>query len=253
MHIIFSPAKDMAELQTTNSHAQTVDKLTTTVFALSANSKQIIASLAKCSASELSEILHLKSAKLQAQAYNYYANFSKNQSLPALELYKGVAYRALNIATINEGALNYLNKQLIILSALYGPIKATSMIKPYRLDFAANIKINSQSLRQFWGKNWDEQFQAGQLLFNLASQEFASLLTKERYDWVDFNFYEQKDGQLKQSSAQLKQARGLCLRACAENNVQSKTELKALSFAGYTYNAELSQSNELVYVREDVN
>lgn len=252
MHIIFSPAKDMAELQTTNNNAQTSDKQTESILELSSDSQAILANLAECSASELGEILHVKSAKLQEQAYVYYANFAQNPSLPAVTLYKGVAYKALDIATLSRPAEDYLNEHLMILSALYGPIKATSMIKPYRLDFTSKLRINSQSLRQFWGKTWDKQFQAGQLLFNLASQEFTKLLTKELYDWVDFNFYEEREGQLKQSSAQLKQARGLCLRACAENKIISKAELKALNFASYTYNAELSQANEFVYVREQV-
>lgn len=249
MHIIFAPAKEMVEPQTTNSNIQTVDKLTAPAAELSCNTQQILSNLAACSASELGKILHLKSDKLQEQAYSYYANFTKNPSLPAIELYQGVAYRALDIASINKNALDYLNKQLVILSALYGPLKANAYIKPYRLDFTAKLQINGKSLRQFWGKNWDEQFSTNDLIFNLASQEFASLLTKARYEWLDFNFYEQKGGQLKQSSAQLKQARGLCLRACAENNVRSKAELKDLNFAGYTYNVELSQASELVYVR----
>ncbi len=57
-------------------------------------------------------------------------------------------FREVKADTLNEKELNYLNNNLVILSAHYGALKPFDMIKPYRLDF--NTRLPDVDLKSFW-------------------------------------------------------------------------------------------------------
>ena len=61
---------------------------------------------------------------------------------------------------------------------------------------------------------------------------------------------EDKGDQLKIHSTISKKARGAFLTALIENQVQTVEEARRLSFAGFTYREDLSQLQELVFVKE---
>ena len=65
-----------------------------------------------------------------------------------------------------------------------------------------------------------------------------------------FKFMEDRGGQLKIHSTISKKARGAFLTALIENQVQTVEEARRLSFAGFNYREDLSQPQELVFVKE---
>ena len=88
-------------------------------------------------------------------------------------------------------------------------------------------------------------------IFPLISLEnTVSNSDDKREKMVTFKFMEDKGGQLKIHSTISKKARGAFLTALIENQVQTVEEARRLRFAGFNYREDLSQPQELVFVKE---
>ena len=93
-------------------------------------------------------------------------------------------------------------------------------------------------------------FEEGETVVNCASDEFSTLLDRSRYNWVDVEFYERKDGTLKQhSTTSKKKGRGLLVGFAMREQVMDVKQLEAFSEDGFAYDAELSTPEKLVFVR----
>ena len=136
-----------------------------------------------------------------------------------------------------------------ILSALYDAVAPTTYIKPYRLDMLRPLRVDGQSLKAYWKAEWAELFEEGETVVNCASDEFSTLLDRSRYNWVDVEFYERKEGKLKQHSTTSKKGRGLLVGFAMREQVTDVKQLESFSEDGFTFDAELSTSEKLVFVR----
>ena len=58
---------------------------------------------------------------------------------PASRVYSGVLYDALGYATLDAAARRRANRWLVVVSALYGAVRPTDAIAPYRLSMAVNL------------------------------------------------------------------------------------------------------------------
>lgn len=58
---------------------------------------------------------------------------------PASRVYSGVLYDALDHATLDGAAKRRANRWLVVVSALYGAVRPTDNIAPYRLSMAVNL------------------------------------------------------------------------------------------------------------------
>jgi cytoplasmic iron level regulating protein YaaA (DUF328/UPF0246 family) len=60
-------------------------------------------------------------------------------SLAAARVYSGVLYDALGYATLDPAAKRRANRWVVVVSALYGAVRPTDAIAPYRLSMAVNL------------------------------------------------------------------------------------------------------------------
>jgi uncharacterized protein len=60
-------------------------------------------------------------------------------ALPAAQLYTGVLYDALDLATLDAAALRRARRWLIVVSALYGALRPGDKVAPYRLSMSVNL------------------------------------------------------------------------------------------------------------------
>lgn len=58
---------------------------------------------------------------------------------PAIEVYTGVLYAALDVASLPPGAKRRANRSIRVQSALWGPVAPTDRITPYRLPMSATL------------------------------------------------------------------------------------------------------------------
>ena len=113
------------------------------------------------------------------------------------------------------------------------------------------LKVAGKTLKSHWKADYDEAVKTEEVIFSLLSSEFETVFSKEiREKMVTFKFMEDKGGQLKIHSTISKKARGAFLTALIENQVQTVEEARRLRFAGFNYREDLSQPQELVFVKE---
>ena len=232
MKIIIAPTKK----QTTDT---TLESKSSVEF--SKHSQFLRSVLRSLSTDELQASLKT-SDKLTKQVHSYY--HEDHPEVPAAALYSGAVFTASEILSWENSDLNYAQENLIILSALYGPLRPLDKVKPYRLDFFTKIDIN---LYDYWN-NAMEDFNRNLEgpIINLASKEFSKLIPQELL--VDIVFLEANG---KTQSTNAKKARGTMLKFIIQNRIDSLNDLKKFDQLGYVYKSEVSNHQSLVFSRED--
>ncbi len=218
---------------------------------LSPESQAVLDELARYSAQELESFYKISADKAQEE-YDHIQTLKKGTATnyPALHLFDGLMYRNIKRDNLTKAEQAYLEKHLMITSALYGVIPAFAPIAPHRLDFLMKLKVAGKTLKSHWQVAYEESVKKEDCIFSLLSSEFETVFPKEiREKMVTFKFMEDKDGKLKIHSTISKKARGSFLTALMGNQVTSVEEIKKLSFAGFNYRNDLSSDKELVFVK----
>ena len=60
-------------------------------------------------------------------------------AVPVADLYTGVLYEALDLPSMSSAARRRANRWLVVISALYGALRPTDKIPPYRLSMGVNL------------------------------------------------------------------------------------------------------------------
>lgn len=230
MKIILSPSKEMA-------FEKNIDKK----IKLNEISQEILDEIQKMSKNDLQKKFKV-SDKLADEVYGYYQDFDKSDAYYAIDMYSGMAFREMDFGTEND----FARDNVIILSAFYGPLRTDDLVKPYRLDFNTGIKVKGMSLKKLWADCYNNYFDKGERILNLASDEFSSLLKREDFDFIDFDFYEFRDGKIKRHSTISKKLRGKMANFIVKNKITSLDDLKDFNDYGFVYDKE--NSNEKLYV-----
>ena len=238
MKIIMSPAKEMA-----------TDVPVQKDWVLTEDSQKIISLLSNYSKEELKKLLKVSDALLE-ENWDKIQKFQESVTYHAMDLYQGLAFRSFKQVADWKEHKAYAVQHLRILSALYGAISPDECVKPYRLDLTMNLKVEGETLKKFWKERIVSSFEKGECIINLASSEFSSLFNKKQYDWVDVDFYEKKEGALKQHSTISKKARGKMAAWMMLHHIQDKVELRNFDVDGYAFDELLSNENQYCFVKE---
>lgn len=240
MKIIISPSKTQKELEENeNSNSVKLSDKTQTLFSL----------LQSYDKSLLSKSLKVNE-KLLDKTYDLYQGKYKNQVFPAIECYQGVVFEQLRLNEYTREQQDYLEQNLVILSAMYGSLKPNDLIYSYRLDMRSKLpKIN---LYQYWEKEILEKFDKEEVIINLASEEFSKLLNKLSSRFLNIYFYqEDKSGKIRIVSTLSKKARGKMLNYLIVNKIINPEMIKAFSEDDYFFNLEISDKHNYRFVKKD--
>ena len=187
--------------------------------------------------------------------FNRLRNMNLERNLtPAVFAYDGLQYQHIAPNVLDEEALDYLQKNLKILSGFYGILRAFDGVVPYRLEMQARLACDGyKNLYAFWNSLlYDELTKDDGEVLNLASKEYSKAVepfVKNGVRFVTCVFGTYVKDKLKVKATEAKMARGEMVRLCAENNVQSVDEVKAYNVRGYVFNEELSSEDEFVFVK----
>ena len=234
----------------------TAKEMNTAILSLEAKplrseSQAVLDELARYSAQDLENFYKISVEKAQEEYDHIQA--LKNETTtnyPALHLFDGLMYRNIKRDNLTKAEQTYLEKHLMITSALYGVIPAFEPIAPHRLDFLMKLKVAGKSLKNHWQAAYEEAVVGEEVIISLLSSEFENVFPKEiREKMVTIKFMEERDGKLKIHSTISKKARGAFLTALMENQATSVEEIKKLSFAGFNYREDLSSDKELAFVK----
>ena len=215
--------------------------------------------LRKKSAKTLSKLMSISNALGQL---NYERNqswalpFTADNARPAVYAFSGDVYRGLDAYTIPANKVRILQEKVRILSGLYGLLKPTDLIQPYRLEMGTKLPIGkNKNLYEFWRKDivkaLNEELEDGELFLNLASNEYFKVIDAKalKVPVVAANFKDFKNGEYKTIMTYAKLARGFMARYIVDTNANTLDDIKGFNYEGYNFSEPMSSENELVFIR----
>ncbi|MEN8777097.1 MAG: peroxide stress protein YaaA [Polaribacter sp.] len=252
MKIIISPAKslDFESKVPTTLHTQP---------RFLEESQKLNKKLKTLSKNKLSSLMSI-SDDLAALNYdrnqNWKIPFTKKNAKQAIYAFTGAVFQGIDVNSLHEDKIPFLQDKLRILSGLYGLLKPLDLIQPYRLEMGTKIKVGKKdNLYQFWddalAKSLNEELKEDELLINLASTEYFKALPKKvlKVPMITPVFKDFKNGQYKTIMTYAKMARGYMVRYIVENNIETIEDLKGFNIEGYGFSEEMSSGNNLVFTR----
>lgn len=253
MKIILSPAKALK-----TAVKQNIKNTTQPQFIK--DSDFLMKKLQKLSRKKIGELMSI-SNDLSVLNYERYHNwqlpFTNSTAMPALYIFNGEAYRAMDAENFTSKEITLAQKKLRILSGLYGILKPKDLIMPYRLEMGTRFKSSAKhnNLYQFWGDKLthalNDELKKGEVLVNVASKEYFKVLdfNQLKATIITCHFKDNKNGVYKAIMTFAKQARGKMARFVIQNNLQQAEELKAFDEDGYIFNNQLSTEFDYVFTR----
>ena len=261
MLVILSPAKKLSFTIQRN--------LKPTIPEFIEQAENIVTStLSKYSTSKLRTTLNVSNnlATLNSQRYT---NFLVGTSRPikhedeisacSITAYAGRAWTGLDQKSLSDSELNYCNKTLRIISGLYGLLKPSDIIQPYRLDMGTKVSIEtSKNLYTYWNDSLKNSLVAEKpkLIINVASGEYwkgclEKELLKSNIPVLTVAFREGSGSSARVISVHAKLARGLFVRFMCQKQPKNVEELKDFDGdgRGYKFNSSLSNDDLMVFCR----
>jgi len=252
MLIVVSPAKtlDFDTAPVTKEHSQT---------RFLAQSQQLINELKKLSSVEIASLMKLsdKLAGLNMARFQTWAPpFDLDNAKQAVLAFKGDVYTGLDAESLDAAGFDFMQNHLRILSGLYGVLRPLDLMQAYRLEMGTKFaNIKGKDLYQFWGSQLRQSIEAeldDGILINLASNEYfkaveakklnARIITPVFKDW--------KNGHYKIISFYAKKARGLMTRYMIDHKIEDPEKIKQFDVDGYRFSAEMSATDEWVFIRD---
>ena len=222
-------------------------------------STKLIKDLKKLKSTDLQDLMGIseKLAKLNLERYQSFKTpFNLKNSKQAIFAFKGDTYVGLDVDSLDKKDIDYADKNLRILSGLYGVLKPLDLIQAYRLEMGTNFSIGkNKNLYELWReantKAIESDLKGKKALVNLASKEYFSSidfssLTKPVITPV---FKEEKNGKLKIISFNAKRARGMMANFIIKNKIKDPADLEKFNMDNYKFDKSLSSKDELVFRR----
>lgn len=255
MLVALSPAKKLDFERTAHTTWHT-----TPIFLDDA--QQLIEQLRMMSVPAIARLLKISDAlaKLNTQRFrDWHRPFDCHNAKQAILTFKGDVYQGLQADTWSKENLQIAQKQLRILSGLYGLLRPLDLIQPYRLEMGTKLSAErGNNLYQFWGDKIsiaiNQQLQAikSNVFINLASDEYFKVLNPKliKAKIVKPVFKDKKHNTYKIISFYAKKARGAMAAYIIRNKLVDVNAIKDFDNEGYAYHAELSTDEEWVFTRQ---
>ena len=253
MTIIISPAKKLTPtnnslgLETTESEFP--DKLVELIIYAKSLSEKDLVDKMKVSAS-LARLNFDRFQKFQDKPRS-------NATTQAIYTFKGDTYVGLNAENFTKDDLLFAQKNLLIISGLYGILRPLDGIQPYRFEMGTKIDLNGyKSLYEFW---MDPLFEfmknrvdsdKNQVL-NLASEEYSKVLNFDKLECklITPIFKTERNGVLKTVGILSKRARGMMANYVIKNKIKDYENVCEFSEDGYVYSKKLSNPSSPVFIK----
>ncbi|MEC7907710.1 MAG: peroxide stress protein YaaA, partial [Verrucomicrobiota bacterium] len=233
MILLLSPSKNMKDCAYDNKTSQPV---------FINEAKSLVNEINKMNISEIQDFMEIseKLAHLNFQRFqNWSLPFNKTNSSPAIYSFSGDVYEGLDAYSLEEEDVKFAQKNLLILSGLYGILKPLDLIQPYRLEMGRKLKYEShKNLYSFWNDKISLYLNniKDKVIINLASNEYFNVVNKEKISKKIISpiFKDEKNGKFKIISFYAKKARGLMANYIIKNKIDDPSQLIKFNINGYT-------------------
>ena len=247
MKIIISPAKKM-------KREEYVAPLHRPMFLKEAG--ELLSFLRSLSDSEKAKVWKVKGALLSSSLSSLSMLSLEDIGSPAIFSYDGIQYTYMSPSSFTDSMLEYAEKNLRIISGLFGLLRPLDGVGTYRLEMESPISIPGYGdLYSYWGgKIASSLMEDERLLVNLASAEYSKAVLPYLPSTVNVVtpvFLDWEKGRYVSKGVYAKMERGEMVRFLAETGAETVEDIMKFSSRGYEFSRFLSDSNTLCFVRKD--
>lgn len=231
--------------------------ISTTDPAFATEAAELAAIAGKLSPGDLRKLMDISPALADLNCTRF-AAFGTQDRHPAAVLFAGDTYAGLEAATMAADAWRWSGLHLRILSGLYGLLRPTDRIEPYRLEMGSRLaNPRGADLYAFWGSRIAHALNAAaeaadtEVLVNCASVEYFSAVDRAalRLRVITPVFLEDRDGEAKVVSFWAKKARGAMARFIMDNRLTDPAALRGFDLGGYRFDAGASDGDRWTFRR----
>ena len=170
------------------------------------------------------------------------------RQVPAIDTFVGDIYSGLQVQAWSS------EQHLLILSGLYGGLRACDGVMPYRLEMGYKLP-SGINMYQFWGDTIASLLPDNiSYIVNLSAAEYTkALLPYSNVSVIAPKFLtvSSKTGQPTFVTVHTKIARGAFARWMVQSRIEDASRLRDFSELGYRYSAEQSTLKQPVFVCEE--
>ncbi len=192
--------------------------------------------LSSSSIEELSKWFGLK--KLD-DVKKYKGSLKDKASMMAINRYDGVAFDALEYNSLDKDSQDYINKNVIIFSNLFGPLCASDLIPDYK--YKQGAKLPNINVEKFYYDNFTEALNdfVGEEVIDLRAGFYEKFYKVKKSDVITFKFI--KDGKVVSHWA--KYYRGKVLQEIAKNKIANHSQFMEIEIPGLKLNEIQEKKN----------
>ena len=213
-------------------------------------------------AEDLSRLMDISAdlGKLNATRFKTYKQRGIADTRPAAFAFAGDTYQGLEAQSLSEDALRWADGNLRILSGLYGLLRPTDAIQPYRLEMGTRLVTErGKTLYAYWGdrisKGLNKTAKAAEtdILVNCASQEYFTAVDRKalKLRVITPVFLEDQNGTAKTISFFAKRARGAMAGWIVRERITAAKALVEFAELGYRYDPGRSTPDRPVFIRRN--
>tara|TARA_B100001996_G_scaffold339616_1_gene292723 strand:+ start:333 stop:1076 length:744 start_codon:yes stop_codon:yes gene_type:complete len=233
--IIISPAKRLS-----NKACDIILNATTPAFEKEAN--LLAGQLAELNTTDLTKLMGVSDsiAELNVGRFKSWGN-SEIEEKRAIFQFEGDVFKHLDARNLNSNDVDYMNQKLRILSGIYGLLRPSDKMNPYRLEMGTQYNFgDTKNLYDFWGDKIANQIKLetkSNILFNLASEEYFSSIKKytEPLKVINFKFLSVSGEKQRVIGVIAKRARGEMARFLIQNRIEDTKGIENFSSMGFKF------------------
>lgn len=189
-----------------------------------------------------------KKTKLLIDAWSNHQSGSR----PVIDAFLGDIYSGLQVQSFTAADRTYANDHLVILSGLYGALRALDSVHPYRLEMGYKLTKPHENLYDFWGTAIADSLPTSSTIVNLSAVEY----TKAVLPYIKntpviapkFMTVSPKTGQPTFVTVHAKIARGAFANWLIKNRINDAADLITFNELGYRYSREESQPGQPAFI-----
>ena len=230
MLILTPPSEGKSSQNTVNK------KFSETNYIFKEQIKNIVSILSKLDDKKIISIYGTTLEKEKELHENNLNIFDKECST-AIQRYTGIVFKNIDWNSLSLTSKNYLNKNLRILSGLFGILKPDNLIPNYKL------KMNTLSLAEFWKNDISNHLKNEEFILDLLPATHRKALNAGK-NIVAINFIINKSGKLIKSAHSGKVVKGKFIRFLAQNNISHIKGIEDFEYDGYKWNGKFFLKND---------
>ena len=197
---------------------------------------------------------------LVLQAKGLLQNHNKEKTLTVIERYTGVMFKYLDYHSLNQQSKQNAEDSILIIDGLFGLLTITDLIPNYKLPIGSKFKTSNQifNISKYWKDNLKNHFKktfSNKIVLDILPQSHREVvdnaIIKSHNNYYKINFYEMKNDTPKNSGHISKQLKGEFIRYILSfNEINLKIIQRFQHSRGYKYSGEISNGNDIVFLKE---